>query len=131
MDIILDTNCYNIFIDGDKKVIKKAFDSSIIYISAITIGELYSGFCKGNKTEDNLEILRRFLSNKKVKVANITKETSEIYGQTLSKLLNMGTPIPTNDVWIAASAIETNSTLITYDRHFLKIPNLKLWSGIK
>ncbi len=131
MSIILDTNCYNIFIDGDKKVIKKAFDSSIIYVSAITIGELYSGFYKGNRLEENRGVLKRFLANKKVNIANITKETSEIYGQTLSNLLKAGVPIPTNDIWIAACAIETNSTLITYDKHFLKIPNLKLWNGIK
>lgn len=131
MNILLDTNCYNIFIDGNKKVIKKVFDSSIIYISTITIGELYSGFYKGNRLVENVDILNKFLANKKVKIVNINEETSEIYGKVLSKLLKDGLPIPTNDVWIAASAIETNSTLITYDKHFLNIPNLKLWSKIK
>ena len=128
--IIIDTNCYNVFINGDKKVIKSCFNSSIIYISVITIGELYSGFYKGNRLIENKKKLKSFLNNQKVKVCYVTEKTSEIYGQLLSNLLKNGVPIPTNDVWIAACAIETDSTLITYDKHFLKVPDLQVWKNL-
>ncbi len=135
--IILDTNSYSFFTSKDTKIKKEIQKADIVYLPLIVIGELYSGFYRGNKFENNESELKSFLSDKKVRILGLTKITSKIYGKILHDLVMNGTPITANDVWIAASAIETNSTLITYDKHFLNIStpkgigNLKLWDRIK
>jgi tRNA(fMet)-specific endonuclease VapC len=62
-----------------------------------------------------------------VKILNATSETAEVFGFVKSNLRMAGTPVPINDVWIAAHGIETGSTIITYDTHFKKIAGVRLW----
>ena len=64
------------------------------------------------------------------KILNATAETAEVFGEVKQNLNKAGTPIPINDVWIAAHAIETGSTIITYDSHFKNVAGLRLWNGI-
>ena len=128
--IILDTNAYSNFKKGDKSVINAIKNSDIIFISSVVVGELYSGFYQGNKLQENEKQLIEFLENGHIKVCNISVNSAKIYGQLYSKLIKNGTPIPTNDIWIAACAIETNSTLVTFDKHFLKVPSVKVWDKI-
>ena len=59
-----------------------------------------------------------------------TAETADVFGMVKSRLKAAGTPLPINDVWIAAHAIETGSIVVTFDRHFSKVPGLRLWDGI-
>ena len=129
--ITLDTNAYSDFRKGDLLITNEIRKSDLIFIPTIIIGELYSGFFHGNKLQDNERFLDLFLNNIFVRVVSIQSSTSKTYGRIHSELSKKGTMIPTNDIWIAACAIETNSTLVTYDKHFLMIPNLKLWKGIK
>jgi len=129
--ILLDTNAYIFFTKGDKRVVKSVEKSDAVYLSVVTIGELYSGYFRGSKFKFNYGTLQEFLGNVLVKVKDVNLETSRIYGQICSDLLKAGKPIPTNDIWIAAHAIETDSMLITYDSHFLKIPNLRMWKELK
>ncbi len=65
-----------------------------------------------------------------VSVADATHETAEVFGQVKDGLRRSGHPIPTNDVWIAAQALETGSVLVTYDAHFQAIPGLRIWDEI-
>lgn len=129
--IIFDTNAYSNFKKGDPRIIKEIENCDKLIIASISVGELYSGFYKGDRFEDNEKELKQFLNNIYVKVIDMSINTAKIYGKIYSILVKKGTPIPTNDIWIAACAIETNSTLVTYDKHFLNIPHLKLWNGIK
>lgn len=129
--IILDTNSYSFYTSKDTKIKKEIQNADVVYMPLIVIGELYSGFYRGKKHDENEAELKSFLNDKKVHILGLTKETAQIYGDLLNKLQIKGTPISANDVWIAASVIETDSTLITYDKHFLNIPKLKLWKGIK
>ena len=128
---LLDTNAYNFLISGDKNIQAQLKKIDNIFISVIVIGELCVGFEGGNKKKNNFEVLERVLNQGSVKMLRPTVETGKIYGRLTVELNRKGTPIPTNDVWIAASTIETDSTLITYDRHFLSIPKLKLWRELK
>ena len=122
--ILLDTNAYSQYVKFDKKVVKVLSRSDEICLSAISIGELTFGFLKGSMDELNNAILYRFINNPLTKLIDINKRIATTYGSIYFNLKNKGTPIPVNDIWIAASAIETDSILITYDKHFLKIPNL-------
>lgn len=122
----IDTNSYSNFLRGDKKSEKPYFEAREIIVSTIVLGELYFGFKVGVEENKNLEILYKFLSDSKVKVLKISSQTAKIYSNIKYSLKKKGTPIPENDIWIAAAAIETDSTLITFDKHFLSIENLNL-----
>lgn len=131
MNILLDTNTYKNFLRRDKEILKESNQAEIIYISVIVIGELMAGFQGGNKMKQNMEILEEFSAEPFVKILNCTRDTALIYAELKYSLSKKGAPIPTNDVWIAAHAIETGSRLITYDKHFSQIPGLRIWDELK
>lgn len=127
--ILLDTNAYTGFINGDNNICEQIIRSGIIYISVIMLGELFTGFYGGSKPDWNLNILHDFLEKETVKIINTNYETAKIFGIIKNELKQKAKMIPVNDIWIAAHAIETDSILITYDKHFADIPNLKIWPG--
>lgn len=126
--ILLDTNAYTRLLAGDEKMLDVLAAADIVYMSIFVLGELYAGFISGSKEQENKETLHSFLLKPRVKILNATSETAEVFGSVKSNLMKAGTPIPINDVWVAAHGIETGSTVITYDRHFKKIAGLRLWN---
>ena len=128
--VLLDTNAYSQYNLGDKKVKKALEISEIIYFPTVAIGELYAGFLNGSLFEKNRAILMNFISDPKVELAEAQIKTALIYGNIYSELKKGGTPVSSNDIWIAACAIETGSTIVTYDKHFLKIPGVKVWKSL-
>lgn len=131
IQILLDTNTLSLYFKHDPKILEVVENADYIYVSVITIGELVYGFMKGSSFEKNRLLLERFLNNPLVKLIKVGRKTAIVYGEIYSILSKRGVPIPTNDVWIAACAIETDSSLVTYDKHFLKIPDVKLWNELK
>lgn len=129
--VILDTNSYSKLLASDKKVEKYLTSADIVYVSVIVLGELYHGFLKGKLLNKNEAALNRFLKKSSVRIVNVSFNTAKIYSEVKNKIWKSGVPVPTDDIWIAAQTIETNSTLITYDKHFLKIPDVKLWKPLK
>jgi tRNA(fMet)-specific endonuclease VapC len=125
--IILDTNAYTRLLAGEEDVLNVIGSVETLYMSIFVLGELNAGFAGGIRERENKETLHRFLLKPTVKILNATSETAEIFGLIKSNLRKAGTPLPINDVWIAAHATETGSTLITYDSHFKKIAGLRLW----
>ncbi|MEW6429385.1 MAG: type II toxin-antitoxin system VapC family toxin [Thermodesulfobacteriota bacterium] len=125
--ILLDTNAYVRFLGGDEKVLKTLTDAEVVYLSIFVLGELHAGFHGGNKAAANRKILRDFLRKPSVRPLDATAETAEIFGLVKDKLKRNGTPLPINDVWIAAHALETGSVVVTYDNHFTRIQGLRLW----
>ena len=125
--ILLDTNSYSLYIKGDHPLVKEVKEADKIAISSVSVGELYAGFHRGNQFKANEDILLSFLQNKYVETLPITEHTARIYGKIVSALHKAGKPIPTNDIWIAAHAIEFDSILVSYDKHFLEIEGLRLW----
>ncbi len=99
-------------------------------MSVFMLGELYAGFKGGKKEPQNKGVLKKFLQKPTVRILNANHETSQIFGEIKNALKKAGNPIPINDVWIAAHAVETGSVLITYDRHFRKVAGLRLWDQI-
>jgi tRNA(fMet)-specific endonuclease VapC len=125
--IILDTNAYVRLLTGDPDVLTAVSSAETVYMSIFVLGELYFGFAGGTKKKENSATLQRFLMKPSVKILNATAETAEVFGQVKFNLKQAGTPLPSNDVWIAAHAIETGSVIATYDSHFKSIPGLRLW----
>ena len=128
--IVLDTNAYTRLLIGEENVLDIIGTADTIYMSIFVLGELYAGFAGGRKERKNKETLNRFLLKPTAKILNATAETAEVFGKVKQNLKKAGTPIPINDVWIAAHAIETGSTIITYDSHFKNVAGLRLWDGI-
>ena len=125
--ILLDTNAYARFFGGDEGVLGLLGEAETVYLSAIVLGELFAGFRGGSKFHENRIQLSRFLQKPTVRELEVTTETAEVFGQVKDTLKRAGTPLPMNDVWIAAQAIETGSVIVTYDEHFNKVPGLRIW----
>ena len=126
--VLLDTNAYTGLINGDTRVYEYIVQADVICMSTVMLGELYAGFYGGSKSEWNSTILNDFLKKETVKIIDITHETAKIFGGIKNELKQKARMIPVNDIWIAAHAIETDSTLLTYDKHFTGISNLKIWA---
>jgi tRNA(fMet)-specific endonuclease VapC len=125
--VVLDTNAYTGLLKGDEEVLNAVASADIVFMSIFVLGELHAGFAGGTKNRENREILKKFLSKPSVKVLDATSETAEIFGSLKNSLKSAGTPLPINDVWIAAHCKETNSLIVTYDRHFRQVAGIRLW----
>ena len=126
--ILLDTNAYTAFLTGDERVLNALTEAETAFLSAIVIGELYAGFCGGNRLKENKALLARFLQKSNVRVLDVTAETGEVFGQIKNELQKAGTPIPLNDVWLAAQAMETGSVIVSFDAHFDQVSGLRRWT---
>jgi predicted nucleic acid-binding protein len=128
MSFTLDTSAYSAFNRGDKRLRKWFTSDNDIVVPIIVIGELRAGFVAGNKRKKNEELLQRFLDSPNVYVQTITDKTTVIYSQIYLSLRQKGKPIGTNDMWIAAIALEMDNELLTLDESFSYIPDLMLGS---
>ena len=126
--ILLDTNAYSALLKGDGKILDAIGEADIVFVSVIVLGELYAGFCGGVKEAENKRTLNDFLSKPTVRILSVSKETAEIFGVVKQQMKSAGTPVPINDIWIAAHAIENGSRVVSYDRHFKQIPGVLYWS---
>ena len=122
--VLIDTNIYSLAMKGDKSVTGALRKIDQIGISAISIGELFSGFKGGNCEEKNKNELNTFLDSPRVTIFTIDVETADYYASILNNLRDKGTPIPTNDIWIAAVAFQNGFKLFSKDKHFNFIPGL-------
>jgi predicted nucleic acid-binding protein len=90
-------------------------------IPAVALGELWAGFLAGGRFEQNVAELAEFLANPAVHEIPIGREIARLYAEILVSLRRAGTPIPTNDIWIAAAAAHAGAAVLTYDGHFQSI----------
>lgn len=128
--ILLDTNVYTKLLLGDEDVLSELGNADSIFIPAVVLGELFAGFRGGTKESRNNTLLEQFLAKPSVEIVLIGKETAEIFGEIKHSLVRSGTPLPINDIWIAACAVEVGAVIITYDEHFLKIPQVRVWEKL-
>ena len=118
---VLDTTAYSHFKRGDAPVIELIDAAEWIGVPSVTLGELWVGFLAGSHTARNEKELREFLAHPVVEVLAIDDDVARIYGEIVGALKAAGTPIPTNDIWIAATAARFGATVLTYDAHFSAI----------
>ncbi len=128
--VLLDTNAYVRFLAGDEKILTCLAQAGRVYMSVFVLGELAAGFRAGSKEKQNRQILDRFLAKAGVVVLEATRETAEYFGLIKAALRKSGQPIPLNDVWIGAHALETGAVLVTYDTHFTAVPGLRTWDEL-
>lgn len=122
--ILLDTNAYAAFKRGDSEIIEIIQCAEQIGISPIVLGELLGGFENGGKAKQNRKELHQFLESSRIRIYPLTPDTANYYSQVYGSLKRKGHPIPTNDMWIAAQALENGCTVCTFDKHFRVIDGL-------
>jgi tRNA(fMet)-specific endonuclease VapC len=124
MKILLDTTAYVGFKFGVNEVVDIVSGAESIFFSPVVLGELMFGFRDGTRFRENMDGLNRFLQHEIVQFIQVGEITADRYSRIASQLKLQGTPIPTNDIWIAAQAMEHGAEIITSDRHFEKVPGL-------
>jgi tRNA(fMet)-specific endonuclease VapC len=124
MKVCLDTNAYTKLILGHAPLQKLVEFADDVIIPATVLGELRAGFEMGSRTAENVQRLREFLALPGVTVAETTEDIAERYGMLVAQLRRSGTPLPTNDIWIASTAMESGARLVTYDQHFDSVAGL-------
>lgn len=129
MKRLLDTNAYVALKRGHQGVVELVRDSSELVLSMIVGGELLFGFRNGNRFDRNAKELDELLASDRVSVLTVTRTTADRFGRIAAALRKAGTPIPSNDIWIAAHAFESSAELLTFDNHFASVPGL-VWSHL-
>jgi tRNA(fMet)-specific endonuclease VapC len=124
MRLLLDTSAYSAFMRGHEEIRVMVRTNEEIFLNSIVVGELMAGFIKGGRRKKNEDELRRFLMSPRVSLLDVSEETAERYAVILNSLWQAGSPIPTNDIWIAASAMEHGLRVVTTDEHYDKISQI-------
>src|SRR3989304_6182371 len=116
--VLLDTSAYSVFMRGQAAINQPLQHADEIYVSPIVLGELLAGFRRGRNRARNERELQTFLSSPRVRGVGLDEETAERYAVIVEGLWKAGTPIPTNDIWIAASAMQYGLSIVTTDAHY-------------
>ena len=124
MKILRDTNAYSTLLRGHAGVVRHVRGSEQVLLSAVVAGELLFGFRNGSRYEANRRELEEFLASPYVTLLPVGLVTADRFGRIASALRRKRRPLPTNDVWIAAQAMESGSELLSFDRHFAEIDGL-------
>jgi len=122
--LALDTNRYTDLCRGDPQVLENVEAADAVWLPFIVIGELRAGFAAGREGPRNEAVLRHFLLKPGVRILYADEQTTHHYAAVYRQLRKQGTPIPTNDMWIAALALQHSLTLYDRDRHFDALPQL-------
>lgn len=122
--LLLDTNVYTAFKRNEAAVTKVLGHADELLVCATVLGELLCGFKCGSRERQNREELDQFLDAPRVNVAHTDSVTAEFYAEIYRNLRTEGRPVPTNNMWIAAAAMQHGAAVCTLDAHFRDIPGL-------
>ena len=122
--LTLDTSAYSAFKRGHSGVVGHLRKAEEILLPSIVLGELLGGFEAGQQSRRNRDELDLFRGSPRVRLVAIGEATAERYAVIYAALRSMGQPIPTNDLWIAASTMEHGTELVTLDRDFAHVPQI-------
>jgi len=122
--LLLDTNRLSDALLGVTEVLDTLETAQTIYVPVISLGEIRSGFLRGRRRAKNETRLQWFLGQNGVLTLDVCPSVSHRYAEIHRALRRAGTPIPTNDLWIAAIAVEHGLSVFTRDHHFRAVPGL-------
>jgi predicted nucleic acid-binding protein len=124
--LLLDTNRLSDAMAEDDEVVRRLEIAEEIYVPVIVLGEIRSGFLQGRRAAANEVRLTWILAQHGVTALPVDVPVSHRYAEIHRELRKRGRPIPTNDLWIAALAIEHGLIIYTRDAHFSAVPGLAL-----
>lgn len=124
MTVLLDTNFYTAFCKQDDSAVRMIQRARKIFLPFAVLAELRAGFLCGTKARKNESVLTRFLNSERVEVLYPDENTVHHYAALFAQLRLLGKPIPTNDIWIAALAVQHDLILCSHDKHFDLLPQI-------
>ena len=124
--IAIDTNVYSGYLRGDPGAVKALRAAHEIHLPLMVLGELLGGFAAGTKVQRNRHQLAQFMASPRVHLMTPNEKTAELYAEVFSTLRRQGTPIPSNDLWIAALVKQSRLPLLSFDAHFRHVPGLEV-----
>ena len=124
MTILLDTNAYSALLRGHDEVADRVRRAERVVFSTVVAGELLLGFRLGTRLKKNMAELDAFLENPYVSLVAVTLTTADRFARIAAALRTKRRPIPTNDIWIAAHAMEAGAELLSFDAHFGAVDGL-------
>ena len=124
MRLALDTNRYVDLARATEPTVSLVASADRVFLPVIVLGELRAGFAAGRRSLENEAALRRFLQKPGVEVLLLDEQTTASYAAVFAQLRRQGTPIPTNDMWIAALALQHHLVLHARDEHFTHLPQI-------
>ena len=122
--LALDTSAYSKLRSGDTRVRDLIAEAEAVLVPTPVLGELHGAFALGSRTRENRAALSDFLAEPFVSVVPVSETVARHYGRVFAALRRAGTPIPANDMWIAACAIDQGACLLTFDHDFANIAGL-------
>lgn len=122
--VVLDTSAYSKFRSGDTRVRDLIADAESVMVPTPVLGELYGAFDLGSRARENRVALSEFLDEPFVHLIDVSQTVARHYGRVFAGLRRAGTPIPANDMWIAACAIDQGGCLVTFDHDFEQVTGL-------
>jgi len=122
--ILLDTNAYTTWKRGHPDLDEIVRRAEHVHLSSIVLGELFFGFRCGTRFDRNRRDVDELLRSPYVSLLPVTLVTADRFGRIAAALRRKGRPIPTNDVWIAAHAMECGAELVSFDKHFAEVDGL-------
>ena len=122
--VLLDTSGYSALMRGNADIEGALAEAGEIFMNPIILGELWAGFGKGTREEQNIKLLKTFFEQEEVRVLPIDAETASRYAVIYDYLRRAGTPVAPHDLWIAATAMQHGVRLLTTDTGFQKIPQI-------
>jgi len=122
--IAIDTNRYVDFAKGLPEAVERLRRADEILVPFVVLGELRAGFAGGVRTGENEANLVRFLDSRRVDLVFADEDTTHHYARLFHQLRRQGTPIPTNDLWIAALVVQHELHLFARDAHFDHLPQI-------
>jgi tRNA(fMet)-specific endonuclease VapC len=122
--LVLDTSAYSYFRRGHAEVLDALARAERVLIPTTVLGELEAAFELGGRARENRRVLDDFIGEPFVDLLDTTASVARHYGRVFSELKRAGTPLPVNDIWIAAATLDCGGTLVTFDRDFERIGGL-------
>ncbi|HEX4961778.1 MAG TPA: type II toxin-antitoxin system VapC family toxin [Thermoanaerobaculia bacterium] len=122
--LVLDTSAYSHFRAGDDRVLDFVATAEVVFLPTIVLGELEAAFALGRRERENRTLLSEFLAEPFVSVLPVTPMVAHHYGRLFAELRRAGTPIPINDLWIAATTLDCGGHLLSFDGDFEYIASL-------
>ncbi|MGA9017681.1 MAG: type II toxin-antitoxin system VapC family toxin [Candidatus Cybelea sp.] len=124
MRIVLDTNRYGDLFVGLAQTVELIEHAETVFVPFVVLAELRAGFAFGRRQAENERVLRHFLSRDGIATLFADDQTTQQYATIYRQLRKQGTPIPTNDMWLAALALQHDLALHDRDKHFDHLPQL-------
>jgi tRNA(fMet)-specific endonuclease VapC len=124
MRLALDTNRYGDLLRGVAETVDLTESAETVFLPFVVLAELRAGFAYGRRRLENERDLSQFLSRDGIHALFANDQTTHHYAAIYRQLRAQGTPIPTNDMWLAALALQHNLVLHDRDKHFDNVPQL-------